>query len=445
MQNRYNTGVYVNIKSIVFLWLMPSLVLLVGCGEVSNLVDAPAGSTMATFTSVPSVSMDTATGKILPISSASPGPSSSPVPLGLRGIRVERVFSDLDFQKLTNLTQPDDGGDHMFVTEQAGLVHLFLDRPQVAETKIFLDIRHKVSEGSRHHREEGLLGLAFDPQYSRNGYFYVYYSATDPRRSIVSRFSVHPNDPEVADPGSEIVVIEVSQPYGNHNGGQLAFGPDGYLYIGLGDGGSAWDPQRHGQNIGTVLGSILRIDVRYVSEDNTYSIPPDNPFLGDTKIREEIWAYGLRNPWRFSFDSETNLLWAGDVGQDSWEEINLVKKGLNYGWSIAEGHQCLKPDEGCEGAGLEFPVAEYNHAEGCSITGGYVYRGANIPWLVGTYIYGDFCTGKISGLRYFAGAVVEQAVLLDTDLSISSFGQTIDGALYILSRNDGIYRMFPEQ
>jgi glucose/arabinose dehydrogenase len=346
----------------------------------------------------------------------------------------------LNFQRLTNLAQPDDGQNHIFVTEQPGLIRVFPDDSQATKARVFLDIRDLVSES---HNEEGLLGLAFDPQYTTNGYFYVYYSAASPRRSVVSQFSVSQGDPNAADPGSESIILEIPQPFGNHNGGQLAFGPDGYLYIGLGDGGSSGDPLGNGQSTSTVLGKILRIDVRDKSGDRSYSIPPDNPFVGIDGAREEIWAYGLRNPWRFSFDEETGYLWVGDVGQNRWEEIDVVKRGLNYGWGTMEGRHCFSPVVDCDTAGLELPVAEYGQAEGCSITGGYVYRGGDIPWLVGTYLYGDFCSGMIWGLRYDGISVIEQALLIDSDLSITSFGQDLQGNLYVLSRNEGIYRVLP--
>jgi len=373
---------------------------------------------------------------------ATPGPTATLTPPSLQGIRVQRAFPNLEFQRLTNLVQPNDGQDRIFVTEQTGRIRVFPNDPQAAEATVFLDIRDRVSESAN---EEGFLGLAFDPEYSTNGYFYVYYSASSPRRSVVSRFSVSQGDPKVADPGSETIILEVPQPYGNHNGGQLAFGPDGYLYIGLGDGGSGGDPLGNGQNTATLLGAILRIDVGRVSGDRSYGIPPDNPFVGISGAREEIWAYGLRNPWRFSFDVETGFLWAGDVGQNQWEEIDLVKKGLNYGWNITEGRHCFSPGTDCDTAGLEMPVAEYPRAEGCSITGGYVYRGIDMPWLVGTYVYGDFCSGRIWGLRYDGISIIEQALLVDSDLSITSFGHDLEGTLYVLSRNEGIYRIVPEE
>ena len=363
----------------------------------------------------------------------------TPTPQPLRTMRVERAFPNLNFQRLTNLVQPDDGHDHIFVTEQAGSIRVFLNDQRATKADIFLDITDRVKEADN---EEGLLGLAFDPDYKNNGYFYVYYSAAGPRRSVVSRFSVSKGDPKMADPDSEFVIMEILQPFGNHNGGQLAFGPDGYLYIGLGDGGGGGDPGGNGQNTGTLLGSILRIDVRRVSDDKNYRVPPDNPFVGVTGAREEIWAYGLRNPWRFSFDEHTGFLWVGDVGQSSWEEIDVVKKGLNYGWNIMEGRHCFSPRTDCEEAGLELPLVEYSLSAGnCSAIGGYVYRGRGIPSLLGAYVYGDFCSGNIWGLRYDGELVTEQMLLVDSDLLVTSFGQDLARNLYILSRNDGIYHL----
>ena len=226
-------------------------------------------------------------------------------------IEVDRVFPDLSFEEMTNLVQPDDTSDLMFVTEQGGVIYSFSSsNPQQAN--VFLDITDRVNRGGN---EEGLLGLVFAPDYEESGYFYVYYSAADPTRSVLSRFSLDQENTDVTDPESEVIIMEVEQPYSNHNGGQIAFGPDGYLYLGLGDGGSAGDPLGNGQNPGTLLGSILRIDVSGSSGPGDYEIPVDNPFVGVGGAREEIWAFGLRNPWRFSFDLETGLLWAGDVGQ----------------------------------------------------------------------------------------------------------------------------------
>ena len=372
-------------------------------------------------------------------------------PRPLRDMRVERAFPNLMFQRLTNLVQPEDGHDHLFVTEQAGRIRVFPDDQGATQAGTFLDITSRVNAYPAGNNEEGLLGLAFDPDYKDNGYFYVYYSAASPlcstpRCSFVSRFSLSEHDPTVADPQSEFVIMEIAQPFGNHNVGQLAFGPDGYLYIGLGDGGSGGDPLGNGQNRGTLLGSVSRIDVGDVSAGKNYIIPPDNPFVGAADGRDEIYTYGMRNPWRFSFDKRSGLLWAADVGQNEWEEIDLLKPGLNYGWNIMEGKHCYPPGTSCDATGLELPLWEYRLADGnCSITGGYVYRGRGMPSLLGAYVYGDFCSGKIWGLRYDGNAVTEQRLLVDSSLSTTSFGQDLANNLYIISPDKGIFRLVPAQ
>ena len=217
------------------------------------------------------------------------------------------------------------------------------------------------------------------------------------------------------------------------------------MYIGLGDGGSGGDPQDNGQNRGTLLGSLLRIDVSGGFEGKNYRIPSDNPFVGVSGTRDEIWAYGLRNPWRFSFDRQTGTLWLADVGQDSWEEVDMIRKGSNYGWNTMEGAHCFSPSTGCDQTGLELPVAEYgnNRSEGCSITGGYLFRGPGTPSLLGAYVYGDFCSGKIWGLRYDGGSVTELTLLVDSVLRISSFGEDQAGNLYVLDHSEGIYKLVP--
>ena len=257
---------------------------------------------------------------------------------------IERVFPILTFSRLTNLAQPDDGRAMLFVTEQGGRIRSFPSRRDAAETVVFLDISDRVNEGGN---EEGLLGLAFAPDYRETGYFYVYYSTSDPRRSVLSRFTAGRSDPTRADVASELIILEVPQPASNHNGGQLAFGPEGYLYIGLGDGGRGGDPFGNGQNTATLLGSILRIDLSRASQEERYRIPPDNPFVGVAGAVPEIWAYGLRNPWRFSFengtgDSGTGRLWWGTWAR-RMEELDLVERGMNYGWNIMEGTHCFRP------------------------------------------------------------------------------------------------------
>jgi len=361
--------------------------------------------------------------------------SGPTVPAG--NIQVERVFPDLSFQEMTNLVQPDDTSGLIFITEQRGVISAF-SANNSQQAHIFLDITGRVSRGGN---EEGLLGLAFDPDYRENGYFYVYYSAADPRRSVLSRFSLGQENTDVGDPQSEVIIMEVAQPFSNHNGGQLAFGPDGYLYIGLGDGGGSGDPQGNGQNLGTVLGSILRIDVSGLSAPGDYEIPADNPFVDTAGARAEIWAFGLRNPWRFSFDSETGLLWTGDVGQNLWEEIDIIAKGANYGWNIMEGFHCYSPSTGCDQSGLTLPLFEYDHSQGCSVTGGYVYRGDQIPSLQGYYIYGDYCSGNIWALAYNGSVVTENTLLAESGLSITSFSEDLAGNLYILDRQGGIYTL----
>lgn len=324
------------------------------------------------------------------------------------------------------------------MTQHGGRILVFPDQPDAVESNLFMDLSDRVSQG---HNEEGLLGLAFDPGFRDNDYFYVYYSASNPRRSALSRFTAGDNDSSPADNGSELVIMEIPQPAGNHNGGQLAFGPDGYLYLGLGDGGRGGDPFGNGQNVDTLLGSILRIDVADASDARGYAVPPDNPLVGVAGARPEIWAYGLRNPWRFSFDSQTGDLWAGDVGQNSWEEIDLIERGLNYGWNLMEGAHCFSPRENCDRSNLQLPLAEYGRAEGCSVTGGSVYRGSALPSLAGVYVFGDFCSGKIWGLRYDGESVIEARLLVDSSLMITSFAVDQAGNLYVLSRNSGIYRL----
>ena len=349
-------------------------------------------------------------------------------------VGLEKVFPDLTFERLTNMVQPNYPTGRMFVTEQRGVVRvLFPD----GRSEVFLDIQEKVLTANN---EEGLLGLAFDPDVRNNGYFYLYYSADGPRRNVLSRFSVSVDNPNRADGDSETVLLDLPKPFGNHNGGQLAFGPDGYLYLGPGDGGGGGDPFRNAQNLESLLGKVLRVDVSGAPAEG-YRIPPDNPFVGVPGARGEVWAYGMRNPWRFSFDRATGKMWAGDVGQNAWEEIDTIEKGRNYGWNIMEGSHCYSPPSGCDRAGLELPVTEYNHDDGCSVTGGYVYRGNGMPSFRGAYIYGDYCSGKVWGLWHDGSRVVQEKQLLDSGLQITSFAEDASGEIYVLSRDDGIYKL----
>ncbi len=375
---------------------------------------------------------------------SSPGAGTSPSPTGspLLSVTLERAFPNLTFERPVGMVTAPDIDGRIFVVEKEGSIMAFPNSDLAASAEVFLDITDRVnSDGS----EEGLLGIAFDPDYGNNSYFYVSYTASAPRRSVVSRFSTRQAETTKGDPGSEFILMEVEQPYANHNGGHIEFGPDGYLYIGLGDGGAAGDPHGNGQDLSTLLGTILRIDVHSTGSGMTYGIPADNPFVGLTDgAREEIWAYGLRNPWRFSFDADTGTLWAGDVGQNRYEEIDIIRAGGNYGWNVMEGNHCFEPPEGCSTAGLTAPLVEYTHDDGCSVTGGLVYLGSRSPSMYGVYLYGDYCSGKVWGLRYEDSVVTDHAELLESDLSIVSFGEDIDGEVYVISLDGGIYRLTAE-
>ena len=353
--------------------------------------------------------------------------------------RLVQAFPNLTFTRPVDLQDPADDSNRLFVVEQRGVISVFENNSGVADRSTFLDIQEQVDDRGN---EEGLLGLAFHPDYESNGYFYVDYTTSSPPRTVVSRFSVSADDSNQADPGSEQVILEVSQPYDNHNGGQIAFGPDGYLYIALGDGGAGGDPQNNGQDRSTLLGTILRIDVDTQEGDLNYGIPDENPFSGNTQgYREEIYAYGLRNPWRFSFDSETGQLWTGDVGQNMYEEVDLIESGENYGWNIMEGFHCYNAAT-CDTTGRVLPEWEYGHGDegGLSITGGFVYRGSAVPDLVGKYIYADYVSGRIWALNYVEDGENTNSLLLNSDLNISSFGTDRHDVLYMCAFDGKIYK-----
>ena len=320
--------------------------------------------------------------------------------------------------------QPDGSG-RLFVIEKAGRIRI-IENDQLIETP-FLDITDRVGSNGN---EQGLLGLAFHPQYAQNGRFFVNYTDNN-GHDVIARFQVS-GDPNIAEPNSEVKLLNVDDPFPNHNGGVLAFGPDGYLYAGLGDGGSQGDPFGNAQNTGVLLGKILRLDV---DSAEPYAVPSDNPF------GNEVWAYGLRNPWRFSFDKLTSDLYIGDVGQNTWEEIDFLPTGspggTNFGWNFREGAHDYK---GGGPEGMVDPVAEYSHTEGgCSVTGGYVYRGSMPEWN-GIYLYGDYCTGMIWGLIHSDSGWQSQ-LLFDLDITITSFGQDESGELYLLSDSGGVFRL----
>ena len=342
-------------------------------------------------------------------------------------IAIEERFTGFD--RPVQLIHAGDGSGRLFVVEQEGRIKVISAGQVLAEP--FLDIASRVSCCG----ERGLLGLAFPPGYPVSAKVYVNYTDTA-GDTVVSRFAVGSN-PNRADPASEEVLLTIDQPFANHNGGQLAFGPDGYLYIGAGDGGSGGDPNNNAQNPLSLLGKLLRIDVN--TGDASYRIPPSNPFTASPGHRPEIWALGLRNPWRFAFDSRTGDLFIADVGQNSYEEVNVQpassRGGENYGWRVMEGLHCFNPDP-CDPTGLVLPVVEYDHSLGCSITGGQVYRGARWPRLDGVYLYGDYCSGRIWGLRRTAVGWEHQQ-LADTDLAISAFGVDELGVVHVVDHSSG--------
>ena len=324
------------------------------------------------------------------------------------------------------------GDERVFVVEQRGVIWSLTAGARAERP--FLDISDRVRAGG----ERGLLGLAFPGDHAMTGRFYVYYTDLQ-GDTVVSRFVA---DGDSADPAGEQVLLTQQQPFGNHNGGQLAFGPDGYLYVGLGDGGSGGDPQDNGQDLGTLLGKLLRIDV----SGDGYLAPPDNPFVGTDGARPEIWAYGLRNPWRFSFDYASGDLFIADVGQNAFEEVNLQSAGStggeNYGWNVMEGAVCFEPRSGCDESGLVLPIITYPHGGewGRSISGGYVYRGTTAPSLEGAYVFADYVSGRIWTARADDGW--QPRLLLDSGLNISTFGVGHDGELYVADHSSGaIYQL----
>jgi glucose/arabinose dehydrogenase len=362
----------------------------------------------------------------VPHANADQTPVASSDPLAgaaAASIRLVPVTGGLDAPLF--LASARDGSGRLFVLEQPGRIRIVEGGKLV--TKPFLDLTGRVLAGG----EQGLLGLAFHAGYRTNGRFFVDYTRKPDGATVIAEYHVS-SDPDVALPSGRTVLV-VPQPFPNHNGGMLAFGPDGRLYVGLGDGGSGGDPGNRAQNRNLLLGKVLRIGV---DGAKPYAIPPDNPFARGGG-RGEIYALGFRNPWRFSFDRGTGLLYAGDVGQDRVEEVDIVRRGGNYGWRIMEGNLCFSPASGCDRTELTPPIATYTHAGGrCAIVGGYVYRGRAVPGLAGTYVYGDLCSGEVFGRRDG-----RSAVLLDTGLSITSFGEDEAGELYVTDHAGGIRRL----
>ena len=396
---------------------------------------APQVEPTATYTPRP-----TATHTPRPTATHTPRPTATHTPEASNIVSVEPLNIPSS-GILTDMAYPSDGTNRLFVSNKAGQIKVFKNRANVSAIKTFLDIRSSVYS---YPNEAGLLSFAFDPNYGSNGYFYVHYNeySNDRLYSVISRFKVSDSDEDAANPTSEKRILRLEQPDVFHNGGKIAFGKDGYLYIAFGYGGK---DKTHSRNLANLLGSIIRIDVSPSDPNFAYSVPSDNPFANDNdaNTKGEIWAYGLRNPWRFSFDRQTGDLWAGDVGEHNYEEVNIIRKGRNYGWNIMEGFECHSGDN-CDSTGLEPPIAVYENTPGpyvgdCSITGGYVYRGNLVDDIFGKYIYADYCSGKIWALEHNgSSAVGAPELLIDSDLYITSFGEDQAGELYILSAFTGL-------
>ncbi len=374
-----------------------------------------------------------------PATSAADAVSAAAVPSRIH-LGLTRVATGLSRPLL--VTNAGDGSGRLFVVEQTGKIMIVKAGKVLAAP--FLDLSASVSGGN----EQGLLGLAFHPSYKSNGKLYVSYTDRN-GTSIIREYRVSASNPDRVNGASGRTLLRLRQPYANHNGGNIAFGPDGDLYIGFGDGGSAGDPGNRAQNLGTLLGKLLRIDVNRRTGTLPYGIPSTNPFVGRSGL-DQIWAYGLRNPWRWSFDRATGDLWIGDVGQDAWEEVDRAMashgrnagRGLNFGWRVMEASHCYNPSAGCTQTGKTLPLTEYGHTNGrCSITGGFVYRGSTYPDLVGAYVFADYCSGEIWYVDRGAVRGTAPILALDTDAMITSFGQDQAGELYLTDGNGSVYRL----
>ena len=353
-------------------------------------------------------------------------------------VEIVQAFPELRIARLIVVTHANDGSNRLFVASQIGKIYCFENKADVSEPNLYLDIEESVRYIDKEN-EEGLLGFAIHPDYKKNGQFFLFYTTTDePHVSVISRFNVSSTDPSKADPDSEVELMRIPQPFWNHNGGTLAFGHDGYLYIALGDGGKANDPFKNGQNLATLNGSILRIDVDKKSKDHNYAIPADNPFVGLKEARPEIYAYGFRNVWRLSFDRKTGALYAADVGQNIWEEINIVVKGGNYGWNLREAKHKFGENGSEASDKLIDPIFEYHHDVGKSITGGHVYRGSAVPSLKGMYMYADYVSGKVWALEHTpSGKILGNHEIKSMNLPIITFGEDEQGEVYLTTQLGG--------
>ncbi len=388
-----------------------------------------------------------------PVPAASSTQASVTVATEIASVKTVRTFKNLRIRRPIVITHAGDGTNRVFIASQFGKVYVMPNNPEVRDPAVFMDIEKQVMYKDREN-EEGFLGMAFHPKFKENGHVFVYYTTRrEPRLSVVSRFTVSKDDPNKIDTTSEVELMQIKQPFWNHNGGTVCFGKDGYLYICLGDGGAANDPMSNGQNLKTLLGSILRIDVDKTDGDQKYSVPKDNPFVGQKDARPEIYAYGLRNVWRLNFDSKTGTGWIADVGQNLWEEVNILEKGGNYGWNIRESKHDF--DKGVRDANGEDkfvePVWEYDHETGKSITGGAVYRGKKFPELDGVYLFADYVTGHVWGLDYNVEAKkLNKHMEIEGEhidrkkfkaAPIITFGEDEMGEVYFSSVNGRIYTL----
>jgi len=363
------------------------------------------------------------------------GSTTPPPPKTQVQLTLTKVASG--FNTPLGLENAGDASNRLFVVEQPGTIRI-IQNGNVLPTP-FLDITSKVTSGG----ETGLLGVTFHPNFMQNPRFYVNYTRTvsGQLQTVISEFKTSTGNPNLADTSTERILLTVNQPFTNHNAGQLAFGPDGMLYFGLGDGGSGGDPMGNGQNTNVLLGKMLRIDVDHTTGNLPYAIPADNPFVNGGGA-PEIWAYGLRNPWRFSFDQPTGRQFVADVGQDAYEEIDIVTKGNNYGWNVMEGTHCYNPSTGCNMTGLTLPITDYAHSEGVTVIGGYVYHGSLLTGFQNVYIFGDFSNGKIWSLTESNGSWT-RTLLLTTGVNISSFGRDESGELYAVDYSGNILQLRP--
>jgi len=423
---------------------------IIGCSSENQTINSP--DLVSSIGSTPEVALmeseqgDASSHGEIVTSVLEPGPSGESIETVTTEeevladlLKFDKVYQNLGIKKITDIVDPVDGVPRLYIATQDGIIYSVDRDEDHPNADTFLDLQNLVST---QYNEEGLLGLAFDPDFLVTREFYVYYVAPSPRRSVIARYVDDGYGLGAIESSAEIL-LEIPQPFGNHNGGQILFGPDGFLYIGLGDGGGANDPSGHAQNLGTLLGSILRIDVRSEDSDDPYVIPPTNPFFDTPEYRAEIWAYGFRNPWRFAFDAESGKLWAADVGQELWEEVNKVVAGANYGWNKIEGFECPGETSGCD-IGTITPVWTYGREQGCSVIGGVVYTGSGVSGLNGMYMFGDHCTGTIWALKDGIGFLFV-AELGQIDGNITAFGNDELGQVYIGTRDGQIYILRPIQ